>query len=62
VRPDRGYFSLSPPGRVTVDENGQTHFAESADGKHRYLILAAAQQARTLETLILLASQPAAAR
>jgi hypothetical protein len=58
VRPDHHYFSLSPSGRVTVDENGQTIFNPAADGKHRYLVLEDGQKARTLETLILLASQP----
>jgi inosine-uridine nucleoside N-ribohydrolase len=58
VRPDRGYFSLSPEGRVTVDEKGQTHFAPAAGGRERYLVLTSEQKARTLETLILLASQP----
>jgi hypothetical protein len=58
VRPDSGYFSLSPPGTVRVDEKGHTLFTASADGKHRYLILNEAQKARTLEALILLASQP----
>jgi inosine-uridine nucleoside N-ribohydrolase len=58
LRPEGNYFGLSPPGRVTVDDNGQTHFTESAGGRHRYLILRDAQQARTLEALILLATQP----
>jgi len=58
VRPGRNYFSLSPAGRVTVDEQGQTHFAADPAGRHRYLILEEGQKARTLETLILLASQP----
>jgi inosine-uridine nucleoside N-ribohydrolase len=58
ARPDRRYFSLSPEGRVTVDETGQTHFTEAAGGGRRYLILEPAQKARTLEALILLASQP----
>ena len=58
VRPDHHYFSLSPSGRVTVDENGQTIFNPAADGKHRYLVLEDGQKARTLEALILLASQP----
>jgi hypothetical protein len=60
VRPDAGYFNLSPPGRVTVDDAGRTHFAETPAGKHRYLILTDAQKARTLEALILLATEPAA--
>jgi inosine-uridine nucleoside N-ribohydrolase len=58
IRPARGYFGLSTPGRVTVDEQGRTVFTESAGGKHRYLKLDEAQKARTLETLVLLASQP----
>jgi len=58
VRPSRDYFGLSDPGRVTVDDDGRTVFTPAPDGKHRYLILQEAQKARTLEALILLASQP----
>jgi inosine-uridine nucleoside N-ribohydrolase len=58
VRPEAGYFSLSPPGTVRVDDKGNTLFTASAEGKHRYLILDQAGKARTLEALILLASQP----
>jgi inosine-uridine nucleoside N-ribohydrolase len=58
VRPESGYFNLSPPGRVTVDDAGRTHFTETPGAKHRYLILTDAQKARTLEALILLATQP----
>jgi inosine-uridine nucleoside N-ribohydrolase len=58
VRPDANYFSLSPEGKVRVDEKGNTLFTASAGGKHRYLILDEAAKARTLEALILLASQP----
>jgi inosine-uridine nucleoside N-ribohydrolase len=58
VRPESGYFSLSPAGTVRVDEKGHTLFTASAEGKQRYLILDEGQKARTLEALILLASQP----
>jgi inosine-uridine nucleoside N-ribohydrolase len=58
VRPDSRYFSLSPNGTVRVDDKGNTLFTASAAGKHRYLILDEAAKARTLEALILLASQP----
>jgi inosine-uridine nucleoside N-ribohydrolase len=58
VRPQRNYFSVSPAGRVTVDEKGLTHFVGDPAGRHRYLILTGDQKARTLETLVLLASQP----
>ncbi len=58
LRPDGGYFNVSAPGRITVDEQGQTHFQASPEGKHRYLILTDAQKARTLEALVLLATEP----
>jgi inosine-uridine nucleoside N-ribohydrolase len=58
VRPDAGYFKLSPNGAVRVDDKGNTLFTASAEGKHRYLILDEAMKARTMEALILLASQP----
>lgn len=58
VRPDRGYFSLSEPGRVTVDAAGKTSFQPSAQGRHRYLIVNDPQRAATREALIQLSSQP----
>jgi inosine-uridine nucleoside N-ribohydrolase len=58
VRPDAGYFALSPAGTVRVDDKGNTLFTASSDGKHRYLMLNEAAKSRTLEALILLASQP----
>ncbi|HOL72484.1 MAG TPA: nucleoside hydrolase [Bryobacteraceae bacterium] len=58
VRPDRGYFSLSPPGQISTDEKGRTHFTESPGGKHRYLIVNDTQRVRVLEALVQLASQP----
>ncbi len=58
VRPDRGYFSLSPPGRIRVDDQGVTAFEAAAGGTHRYLIVDAVQKARTLAALETLASQP----
>jgi inosine-uridine nucleoside N-ribohydrolase len=57
VRPDRGYFSLSPEGTITVDAEGRTHFTAGA-GRHRYLVVNEIQKAKTLEALIALASQP----
>lgn len=58
VRPERGYFSLSGPGRVTVDAGGRTVFTPAAGGPHRYLTTGAAQRARALEAMVALASQP----
>ena len=58
VRPDAGYFGLSPRGRITSDDKGLTHFQADPAGRHRYLVLDEKQRARTLESMILLASQP----
>jgi inosine-uridine nucleoside N-ribohydrolase len=60
VRPDEKYFSLSPAGTITVLPDGSSHFEPSPAGNHRYLILTDDQRARTLEAMILLASQPPA--
>ena len=58
VWPGRGFFNLSPPGKITVLPDGGTKFTPDANGKQRYLIVTDAQKPRTLETMILLASQP----
>jgi inosine-uridine nucleoside N-ribohydrolase len=58
IRPECGYFDLSPPGRVVVEADGVTRFDRSADGPHRYLILRPGQRGRTLEALVQLTSQP----
>jgi inosine-uridine nucleoside N-ribohydrolase len=60
VRPDDGYFSLSPPGTITVLPDGSSHFDPSAGGNHRYLVLSDEQRIKTLEAMIVLASQPPA--
>jgi inosine-uridine nucleoside N-ribohydrolase len=61
VRPEEKYFSLSPPGTITVLPEGSSRFEPSPGGNHRYLILTDEQRARTLEAMILLAGQPPAA-
>jgi purine nucleosidase len=58
VRPNDGYFDLSPPGRVHVANDGATSFAPEDAGPHRYLILKPDQQPRVREALTQLASQP----
>ena len=60
VRPDDGYFSLSPLGTITVLPDGGSRFDASAGGNHRYLLLTDQQRVRTLEAMIILASQPPA--
>lgn len=58
VRPDRGYFNLSPRGKVTVANNGLTTFSEDDDGPHQYLQLSDSQKIRVTEALVALSSQP----
>ncbi len=58
VRPERGYFALSQPGKVRVTDNAITQFEEAADGKNRYLILLPGMLEKTREALVQLSSQP----
>ena len=58
IRPDRGYFGLSPRGRITVNDEGLTWFTPDKAGPHRYLTATASQRTRVLATLVALASQP----
>jgi inosine-uridine nucleoside N-ribohydrolase len=57
IRPEAGYFSLSAPGTISVDEEGRTHFREGRKGRHRYLIVNDAQRAQVLKALIALVSR-----
>jgi hypothetical protein len=59
VCPERGYFGLSQPGRVVVDDEGVTTFVRDPAGNQRYLTMDVVQQARVLEALVQLTSQPA---
>jgi inosine-uridine nucleoside N-ribohydrolase len=63
VYPDRGYFDLSPPGTVTVEDNAATWFRASKDGKgqHRFLIMSAEQTARVREAIVQLSCEPPSA-
>lgn len=58
ARPDRDYFSVSNPGRIIVQDDGGSGFVESPTGRHRHLVLSAAQKDRTREAMMMLASQP----
>jgi inosine-uridine nucleoside N-ribohydrolase len=62
ARPDRDYFTLSPAGKITVLADGGSRFEESPNGTHRYLLIDEGRRARTLEALVMLASQPPIAR
>lgn len=58
VHPDRGYFDYSAEGRVTVEADGFTRFVPERGGRDRYLRMDTRQQARVLEALVQLTSQP----
>ena len=58
VRPDRGYFDLSPPGEIAIDAEDITRFTPTAAGRCRYLIATPEQATRVREALVQLASQP----
>jgi inosine-uridine nucleoside N-ribohydrolase len=58
LRPDRGYFDISPPGDVTVAPNGATTFQPGAQGKRYFLKVSPLQAARITDSLVWLASQP----
>jgi inosine-uridine nucleoside N-ribohydrolase len=57
VRPDAGYYSLSPAGQIQVSDKGVTHFV-AGDGRQHFLVVNEEQKARVLEAISLLASQP----
>ena len=59
VFPDRGYFGVSAPGRVTVEQDGFTRFDPDSQGRDRYLTPEQLQIPRVREALVQLASQPA---
>ena len=58
VRPDRGYFDLSPPGRINVEEDGFTSFTPDEAGPHRHLRVSPEQIVRVQEAQAMLCSQP----
>ena len=60
IRPGRGYFDLSEPGRVIVEDDGGTRFEPAADGPHRYLIASPEQVIPATEAFVNLCSQPLA--
>jgi inosine-uridine nucleoside N-ribohydrolase len=60
VYPDRGYFDLSPPGTITVEDNGATWYRPNKDGKgpHRFLVMSPAQTAQVREAIVQLCVEP----
>jgi inosine-uridine nucleoside N-ribohydrolase len=58
LRPDRGYFDVSPPGDVLVSANGSTTFQPGVQGKRYFLRVNPIQVARIREACVWLATQP----
>jgi inosine-uridine nucleoside N-ribohydrolase len=57
VRPDRGYFTRSPAGAVSVESNGATRFTPGR-GDRQFLRLDPSKREEILQALELLSSQP----
>ncbi len=58
VYPDRGYFDLSHPGRVSVADDGFTTFTPAAKGRDRFLRMSPVQREHVREALVQFVSQP----
>lgn len=59
VQPERGYFTLSVKGRVTVDDDGFTRFKKDAkNGRDQFLKLDPLQTERVREALVQLSVSP----
>jgi inosine-uridine nucleoside N-ribohydrolase len=58
IRPERKYFGLSGPGRITLDRDNVTRHEAAAGGLHRYLMPSPGELSRTREALSHLCSQP----
>jgi inosine-uridine nucleoside N-ribohydrolase len=58
IRPNRGYFDLSPPGKVSVGPRNSTLFTPDPNGRCRYLIVRPDQIERVRQLMADFASQP----
>lgn len=54
VRPNCGLFELSPPGRVTVNDEGIAIFHPQPTGPHRYMKVGAERAARVVDEIVAL--------
>jgi inosine-uridine nucleoside N-ribohydrolase len=64
VLPERGYFDLSPPGNVTVENDSATLFraGKGGKGRHRFLVMSPEQTARVREAIVQLSVEPPATK
>lgn len=60
VLPERGYFDLSPPGTVVVENDSATLFRANKKGKgnHRFLVMSPEQASRVREAIVQLSVEP----
>jgi purine nucleosidase len=58
LRPDRGYFDISPAGDVTVTPTGVTTFQPNPQGKRYFLKVSPMQAARIQDAFVWLATEP----
>jgi hypothetical protein len=56
ARPKEGYFTLSAPGKIAVDNQGRTSFTASESGNHRCLAVDPAQKEKITLAYVELAS------
>lgn len=52
IEPDKGYFSLSPKGTITIDSVGKSIFTAKEDGKHRYMMIEKDSIDSTLKAIV----------
>jgi len=56
ARPKEGYFKVSDPGTITVQDDGHLAFAASAQGKHYQLMVNPEKRDKVVQTWVELAS------
>jgi inosine-uridine nucleoside N-ribohydrolase len=60
VAGDSAYFSVSPPGRISVGQHARTSFVAQSDGPHRYLLVDSVQSAKIRDRFVqLVRTRPA---
>jgi hypothetical protein len=60
VHPDRGDFTVSEPGTISVLDDGRTQFTPGPTGTHRYLMVDPAQKDRIIKLYVdLVSARPA---
>lgn len=58
ARPDRGYYGLSKPGKITLNDKNITEFEEVEGGLHRYQTVMQDQIVQVSEVFVQMVSSP----